>query len=121
MVQAHTRLNLIVELSTKAKQLQHAVSKFTLEEIIPKAAYYHRTKKFPLEIIKNAHVNGFMNVDIPTEYGGLDLDLLSNVLVSEAIGYGCTGIGTAILGNDLAATPIIIGGSEEIKKKYLVF
>jgi len=45
--------------------------------------------------------------------------LLSNVLISEAIGYGCTGIGTAILGNDLAATPIILGGSEEIKKKYL--
>jgi len=44
---------------------------------------------------------------------------LSNVLISEAIGYGCTGIGTAILGNDLAATPIILGGSEEIKKKYL--
>ena len=44
---------------------------------------------------------------------------MSNVLISEAIGYGCTGIGTAILGNDLAATPIILGGSEEIKKKYL--
>ncbi|KAL7071675.1 hypothetical protein ACQ4LE_009372 [Meloidogyne hapla] len=108
-----------LELSTKAKQLQHAVSKFTLEEIIPKAAYYHRTKKFPLEIIKNAHVNGFMNVDIPTEYGGLNHGLLSNALISEAIGYGCAGIGTAIIGNDLAATPIILGGSEEIKKKYL--
>lgn len=47
------------------------------------------------------------------------MDLLSNVLISEAIGYGCTGIGTAILGNDLAATPIVIGASDEIKKKYL--
>ena len=44
---------------------------------------------------------------------------MSNVLISEAIGYGCTGIGAAILGNDLAATSIIIGGTEEIKKKFL--
>jgi hypothetical protein len=41
------------------------------------------------------------------------------VLISEAIGYGCTGIGTAILGNDLAATPIVLCGSDEIKKKFL--
>uniref|UniRef100_A0A1I8BJC8 Acyl-CoA_dh_N domain-containing protein n=1 Tax=Meloidogyne hapla TaxID=6305 RepID=A0A1I8BJC8_MELHA len=108
-----------VELSTEQKQLKQSVGKFADEEIIPKAAHYDKTMEFPWEIIKKAHANGFMNVDIPTEYGGLDLDLLSNVLISEAIGYGCTGIGTAILGNDLAATPIILGGSEEIKKKYL--
>ncbi|KAL7072874.1 hypothetical protein ACQ4LE_007754 [Meloidogyne hapla] len=108
-----------LELSTEQKQLKQSVGKFADEEIIPKAAHYDKTMEFPWEIIKKAHANGFMNVDIPTEYGGLDLDLLSNVLISEAIGYGCTGIGTAILGNDLAATPIILGGSEEIKKKYL--
>ncbi|KAL7072877.1 LOW QUALITY PROTEIN: hypothetical protein ACQ4LE_007750 [Meloidogyne hapla] len=108
-----------LELSTEQKQLKQSVGKFADEEIIPKAAHYDQTMEFPWEIIKKAHANGFMNVDIPTEYGGLDLDLLSNVLISEAIGYGCTGIGTAILGNDLAATPIILGGSAEIKKKYL--
>ena len=47
------------------------------------------------------------------------MDLVSNVLISEAIGYGCTGIGTAILGNDLAATPLILCASDEIKKKFL--
>uniref|UniRef100_A0A914I5C0 Medium-chain specific acyl-CoA dehydrogenase, mitochondrial n=1 Tax=Globodera rostochiensis TaxID=31243 RepID=A0A914I5C0_GLORO len=77
------------------------------------------TMEFPWEVIKKAHANGFMNVDIPSEYGGLDLELVSNVLISETIGYGCTGIGTVILGNDLAATPLIIGASEEVKKKFL--
>lgn len=47
------------------------------------------------------------------------MDLVSNVLISEAIGYGCTGMGTAILGNDLAATPLILCGNDEVKKKFL--
>lgn len=47
------------------------------------------------------------------------MDLISSVIIGEGLGYGCTGIGAAILANDLAETPIIIAGSDEIKKKYL--
>uniref|UniRef100_A0A915NY88 Acyl-CoA dehydrogenase/oxidase N-terminal domain-containing protein n=1 Tax=Meloidogyne floridensis TaxID=298350 RepID=A0A915NY88_9BILA len=60
-----------LDFSSEQKQLQQAVSKFTAEEIIPKAAHYDQTMKFPWEIIKKAHANGFMNVDIPAEYGFL--------------------------------------------------
>jgi len=59
------------DFSSEQKQLQQAVGKFTAEEIIPKAAHYDQTMKFPWEIIKKAHANGFMNVDIPAEYGFL--------------------------------------------------
>lgn len=47
------------------------------------------------------------------------MDLVSNVIVSEAIAYGCSGIGTAILGNDLASTPLIVAANDDIKKRYL--
>ncbi|KAL3097436.1 hypothetical protein niasHS_003884 [Heterodera schachtii] len=107
------------EFTEEQKQLQAAVKKFTQDEIIPKASHYDKTMEFPWEVIKKAHANGFMNVDIPSDCGGLDLELVSNVLISEVIGYGCTGIGTAILGNDLAATPLVIGAKEEVKKKFL--
>jgi len=35
------------------------------------------------------------------------------------LSYGCTGISTAILANGLAEAPVILGASEELKKKYL--
>lgn len=35
------------------------------------------------------------------------------------LAYGCTGIQTAIEANGLAEAPVIVAGSEEIKKKYL--
>lgn len=47
------------------------------------------------------------------------MDLVSNVIISENIGYGCTGIGTAIMGNDLASTPLILCGNDDVKKRFL--
>lgn len=123
-----------LELNGEQKQLQDAVRKFTKEEIIPVASHYDQTMEYPWPIIKKAHENGFINVDVGTEYGinfkyifillfnllgGLDLDLVSNVVISEAIGYGCTGIGTAIMANDLASSPLILCANDDIKKRFL--
>lgn len=58
-----------LELSDEQRQLQDAVKKFVKEEIIPVAAHYDRTMEYPWEVIKKAHANGFMNLDIPTECG----------------------------------------------------
>src|SRR5881398_3329349 len=60
-----------------------------------------------------------MNTHIPEEYGGPGLDFLTGCLIEEEIGWGCSGIGTSLMCNGLATSPIAIGGSEEVKKKYL--
>ncbi|VDK72696.1 unnamed protein product [Cylicostephanus goldi] len=51
--------------------------------------------------------------------GGVGMDMVSNVIISEEIAYGCSGIATAMLANGLAETPLIACGSEEIQKKFL--
>uniref|UniRef100_F1KVY9 medium-chain acyl-CoA dehydrogenase n=1 Tax=Ascaris suum TaxID=6253 RepID=F1KVY9_ASCSU len=107
------------QLTDEQRELRDLVRKFVRDEIIPVAGHFDRTGEFPWDIIKKAHATGLVNVDIPVEYGGLGLDLISSVIIGEGLGYGCTGIGAAILANDLAETPIIIAGSDEIKKKYL--
>src|ERR687897_772884 len=56
---------------------------------------------------------------IPEEYGGPGLDYLSGCLIEEELGWGCSGIGTSLMCNGLASAPVALGGSEEIKKKYL--
>src|SRR4029450_3445511 len=35
------------------------------------------------------------------------------------MGWGCSGIGTSLMANGLAGSPVALGGSEEVKKKYL--
>ncbi|KHN70958.1 putative medium-chain specific acyl-CoA dehydrogenase 10, mitochondrial [Toxocara canis] len=107
------------QLTDEQRELQDMVRKFVRDEIIPVAGHFDKTGEFPWDIIKKAHANGIINGDIPTECGGLGLDLISSAIIGESIGYGCTGVGAAIFANDLAETPIIIAGSDEMKKKYL--
>ena len=60
-----------------------------------------------------------MNGHISQEYGGLGLGTLDGCLIAEKLAYGCTGILTAVEANGLGSMPIMIGGNEEQKKKYL--
>jgi acyl-CoA dehydrogenase len=83
--------------------------------------------------MKKAHSLGLLNTEIPTKYGtrfnyvlllnivsgGPGLSAVSNVLMAEALAYGCTGITTAMLGNGLAETPVLLAANDAQKKKYL--
>ena len=39
---------------------------------------------------------------------------ISNVLLAEALSYGCSGVGTALLGNGLAEAPVILVGFKAV-------
>uniref|UniRef100_A0A0R3RND3 Medium-chain specific acyl-CoA dehydrogenase, mitochondrial n=1 Tax=Elaeophora elaphi TaxID=1147741 RepID=A0A0R3RND3_9BILA len=101
------------------QQLSEAARKFVTDEVIPVEAKYDKSGEFPWDVIKKAHVNGFMNTTIPSNHGGLELDMVTSTLIHERFGYGCTGISTAMLTNTLAETPLILAASSEIKKIYL--
>lgn len=93
--------------------------KFTAEEIIPKAAELDRTMEYPHEIFEKAWELGLVNNHISTEYGGLGLSCLDNVIIQEELAYGCTGVMTAIEANSLAEMPVIVAGNDEQKREYL--
>src|SRR2546425_771658 len=92
---------------------------FAEKEIRPVAWDYDRDSTWPQDIIEKAWEVGLMNTHIPEEYGSPGLDYLSGCIIEEEMGWGCSGIGTSLMCNGLATAPIAIGGSEEIKKKYL--
>jgi acyl-CoA dehydrogenase len=74
----------------------------------------------PLDILEKAWSLGLVNTCIPTEFGGTGFTTIDSMIITEALAYGCLGMNTAIMANDLALLPIVIGGSEEQKKKFLV-
>jgi acyl-CoA dehydrogenase len=106
-------------LTEEQQRLVDTARKFTREKIIPVAQKLDEHGTFPKEICEQAWEIGLMNAEIPQEYGGLGLSTLDHVLMAEEVNYGCAGIGTTLLGNNLAAMPLILAGSEEQKKKYL--
>src|SRR5947208_1998882 len=106
-------------LSDEQQRLVETARKFTRERIIPVAKKLDEHGTFPIDICKEGWELGLMNVEIPSEYGGLGLSCLDHVLMMEEINYGCAGIGTTLAGNNLACMPLLLGGSEEQKRHYL--
>ena len=83
------------------------------------AEHYDVSEEFPWPVIKKAQEYGLFSVNIPEEYGGPGMSLLEEVILTEELAWGCSGIETALMLNSLAALPIKIAGNEEQKKKYL--
>jgi acyl-CoA dehydrogenase len=106
-------------LTDEQKDLRELAHNFAEKEIRPVAWDYDRDGTWPQEIIEKAFEVGLMNIHVPEEYGGPGLDYLAGSLIEEEFGWGCSGIGTTLANNGLGSVPVMLGGSEETKRKYL--
>ncbi len=107
------------ELTPEQKTLVEETRRFTREKIIPVAAEADRKHEFPMDVFQEAWELGLVAPIIPEEYGGAGLGEVDNVLLTEELAFGCTGIQTSMTANTLAATPLLIAGNDEQKKKFL--
>ena len=106
-------------LSDDTKALQELAHDFAEREMRPVAAELDRDGTWPDDVLRKAWEVGLMNIHTPEEYGGVALSSFDGVVVQEELAWGCSGIQTSLGANGLAATPILIAGSDEIKREYL--
>ena len=106
-------------LTDEQQALREMAHDFAAQEIRPVAWEFDRDATWPEAIIEKAWDVGLMNAHIPEEYGGAGASFIDGALIEEELGWGCSGIGTSISCNGLASAPVLLGGSEEIKKTYL--
>ncbi len=107
------------ELPEDVKKLQELAMDFSQREIMPRAEYFDRCEEWPWEIFHKAREVGLVNLNIPEEYGGMGATALEECVIAEAMAYGCSGIQTALMLNQLATLPLLIAGTEEQKRSYL--
>ena len=103
-----TKPGLHLELSEDQIMLQNLARDFARKEIIPQAEHYDRTGEWPWPIWKKALGVGLVNLNIPEEYGGMGANVLEECIVGEELAYGCSGIQTALMLNQLATLPVLI-------------
>ncbi len=106
-------------LSDEQLALQDTARRFAREVIQPAAAEFDQSSEFPHAIMKQAWELGLSCVSIPTEYDGVGLSVFESCLIVEELAWGCSGMTTSIMANDLGLTPILVGGTEEQKKEWL--
>jgi acyl-CoA dehydrogenase len=106
-------------LSDEQLALQETARRFAQSEIAPIAAQYDQSGEFPRDVIKRAWELGLSSTCIPPEYGGVGLSVLDSCIVTEELSWGCSGITTSIMCNDLGLMPIVVGGNAEQRKHWL--
>jgi acyl-CoA dehydrogenase len=106
-------------LSDEQLALQETARRFAMTEIAPIAAHHDQTGEFPMDVMRKAWELGLSSASIPAAYGGVGLSLFDAALAVEELAWGCAGMATSIMCNDLGLTPIVVGGSEAQKREWL--
>ena len=89
-------------LTEEQEMLRQLARDFAKSEVMPVAKHHDETGEFPVAVVKKAWEAGLLNTKVPDAYGGLGLGVFESCLIAEELGYGCTGITTAIEAERLA-------------------
>lgn len=97
--------------------LRDRARRFALEHVLPVAWYYDEQDAIPVKVLEKALDAGFMNADIPTEFGGKGVGLVDAAIVTEELAAACPGIATSIFDSSLGMAPLILSDNEALKKR----
>jgi acyl-CoA dehydrogenase len=105
-------------LTDEQKSLRELAHDFAAKEIRPVAWELDRDGTWPQAILDKAHEIGLMNTHLPEEYGGAGLSFLDGCIIEEELSWGCSGVQTSLGANGLASAPVMLGGSEDVKREF---
>ena len=100
-------------------ELRAAVRALVDDKIVPRASEVDQTGEFPNDVYEALRISGFHAIHIPTEYGGEGGDALAACIVIEEVARGCASSSLIPAVNKLGTMPLMIAGSEELKRRYL--
>ncbi|MFB8775655.1 acyl-CoA dehydrogenase [Streptomyces broussonetiae] len=105
--------------SEEHDMLRDAVRALAEAKIAPFAAAVDEDARFPQEALDALVANDLHAVHVPESYGGAGADALATVIVIEEVARVCASSSLIPAVNKLGSLPVIISGSEELKKKYM--
>jgi len=103
----------------QALELQAIARKIADEHVRPLAAKYDKAQEYNREAAAAVAEAGLFKTFVPKAYGGHEAGVLALCLVTEELAKADSGFGVAFAVNALGSFPIILGGTEEQKQRWL--
>lgn len=111
---------MLLKFTEEQEMLRSMVREFTNAEIKPLAKKIDQEELIPEELIKKIAKAGLLGTMFPEKYGGGGFGEVGYCIAQEEIARGCGATATFIGAHQSIGTnAIYIGGSEELKQKYL--
>ncbi|MFD5784845.1 acyl-CoA dehydrogenase family protein [Streptomyces sp. NPDC126933] len=105
--------------SEEHDMLRETVRALAEAKIAPFAAAVDEEARFPQEAMDALVASDLHAVHVPEEYGGAGADALATVIVIEEVARVCASSSLIPAVNKLGSLPVILAGSEDLKKAYL--
>jgi alkylation response protein AidB-like acyl-CoA dehydrogenase len=99
--------------------LREAVRSLAEDKIAPRAAEIDQKAEFPYDVLDALVRAGFHATHIPEAYGGAGADSLATAIVIEEVARVCASSSLIPAVNKLGTMPVILSGSEDLKKQVL--
>jgi alkylation response protein AidB-like acyl-CoA dehydrogenase len=108
------------DISDEHRLIGQTAHEFSEKEVLPLDAEIEK-KNYQVhrDLLKKAGELGLLSIDIPEQYGGAGLDLLSSLVASENISLQSSFSGTVGAHTTIGTLPIVYFGNDEQKEKYL--
>ncbi|GAA1530515.1 acyl-CoA dehydrogenase [Nocardioides humi] len=106
-------------LSEEHQAIREAVRAVCDAKVAPFAAEVDEEARYPREAAEALQAADFHAPHVPEEYGGAGADALATVLVIEEVARADVSASLIPAVNKLGSLPVMIGGSEDLKRKYL--
>ena len=108
------------ELTDEQQMFKDTIRDFGENEIAPLVEEAEKNEKFPVEIFPKLGEMGFLGIAFPEEYGGVDLDKVTECIFAEEMGRINAGIAMCVNAHtSLSMVPIHKFGNDAQKEKYL--
>ena len=108
------------DLNEEQKTWKKIVHDFAKKELRPKAREVDEKEEFNWDAVRKGGPVGLLGMSIPEQYGGSNVDAISNAIAFEELGWGCGSTALAFTAhNGLGTAPIVLYGTDELKKKWL--
>lgn len=102
------------------RMIAQTAAEFSQKEVIPlDAEIEKKSYEVHRSLMRKAGELGLLSIDIPEQYGGAGLDLLSSLVASENLSGQASFSGTVGAHTTIGTLPIVYFGNDEQKKKYL--
>lgn len=100
--------------------LRESVKQFCIKEVEPIAAKIDEEDWFPVDVFRKMGEMGYLGITVPEEYGGAGLDLISQAIVQEELGYSSASLALSYgAHSNLCLDSLFRNGSDYIRKAFV--
>ena len=109
----------LFSLPSEYVDLRASVRALAEKEIAPFAQAVDEEHRYPQEAASALQKSGLSAAHVPTQYGGDGADALATVIIIEEVARVCGASSLIPAVNKLGSLPLILGGNEEQKTRWL--